>query len=146
MKDEKPSSSDNHTLLVQLNDAVSHLGKQMSEHIDQQHLENTRLHARIDGVQIETRNGVDSIKSSLADRGRVGPSQVAVLLSALAIVGGLAQSYISVRLGNITPVIEENTRQNAEDSQTSKALSEQITLLRIEQAVLSDRAEKEEEP
>ncbi len=146
MKSDRPSSGDNHTLLVQLNDALTNLGKQMATHIDQQIIENGKLHARIDGVQIETRNGVDSIKASLADRGRVGPAQVAVLLSALAIIGGLAQSYISVRLGNITPLIEHNTLQNAEDAHTRNELREQITLLRIQQGVLADRFTRREEP
>lgn len=110
----KPSvSQENHIMLVQLNDAVTSLSKQVGNHISEQQDENIRLHQRIDTVQGETRKGVDEIKSSLASTGKVNSGQIfgliAVLISVLAFFGGLAQAYLSVRLGNITPLIEHNS-------------------------------------
>lgn len=106
------TSLENHTLLVQLTDAVGGLGKQMATHISEQQEVNNRLHQRIDGVQNETRQGVDSIKASLSGMGKVNSTQVfalvAVLVSVLTMFGGLAHSYLSVRLGNITPLIDSN--------------------------------------
>lgn len=110
----KPNvSQENHIMLVQLNDAVTSLSKQVGNHISEQQDENIRLHQRIDTVQNETRKGVDEIKSSLANTGKVSSGQIfsliAVLISVLAFFGGLAQAYLSVRLGNITPLIEHNS-------------------------------------
>lgn len=131
-------SGENHTLLVQLNDAVTAMGKQVGQHIEQQTKENVRLHERIDGVQVETRNGVDAIKASLASSGKVTASNIfaliAVLVSVMALVGGIAQAYISVRLGNITPLIDANMAQIEQVRTEQHRQREELTLTRIEAA------------
>lgn len=138
MKDKPSTSQENHTMLVQLTDAVSVLTKQVGSHISEQQQENKRLHERIDGVQLETRNGVDAIKSSLAQTGKISASNIfaliAVIISVLALVGGIATAYIDVRLGNITPLIEANAAQAGELKAAQQRLSEDLTRTRIEAA------------
>lgn len=140
MKSQAATSTDNHTLLVQLGDGVTNLSSQVSKHITEQQAENGRLHLRIDGVQGETRKGVDEIKASLANAGKISSSHVAVLLSIFAIGGGLAQSYISVRLGNITPLIERNAADNAADSAGREKTRNDLSDLRVKIAILEERS------
>jgi hypothetical protein len=135
------ASEANHTLLIQLADAVGNVGKQVAEqgdyltrHITEQQEENRIIHTRINDNRDETTRGITEIKDSLASRGRLSAAHVAVALSAVAMLSGLAQAYISVRLGNITPLIDANTAAIAAGDGQRMQMREELTKARIESA------------
>lgn len=132
-KTESPSMQ-NHTLLVQLTDAVASLNTTVSKHISEQQQENDRLHQRIDNVQNETRKGVDEIKASLAGNGKINSGHIAVLIALLTMFGGLAHAYLSVRLGNITPLIDSNKHQLEALHAELRQHRDELTATRIESA------------
>lgn len=125
-------------MLVQLNDAVAGLTKTVSSHMSEQQNENVRLHQRIDTVQNETRKMVDEIKSSLANTGKISAGQIfsliAVLISVLAFFGGLAQAYLSVRLGNITPLIDHHSEGLAMTHEELRQAQADLAESRLENA------------
>ncbi len=135
-------SSENHTMLVQLTDSVNNLGKQVSQSYEAQQAENKNLHARIDSVQVETRKGVDEIKSSLAQTGKISASNIfaliAVIVSVLALGGGIATAYIDVRLGNITPLIEANAAHTDDLRTEMRSQREDLTRARLEAARMDE--------
>lgn len=137
-KQQDSISSENHELLVRLSDSVTHLGEQVTTFHKAQQTENRVLHERIDSVQIETRKGVDEIKNTLAQSGKISAgnifSLIAVLVSVLALIGGITQSYISVRLGNITPLIDHNAAMLHEQHVELRSQREDLTKARIEAA------------
>jgi hypothetical protein len=104
------TSLENHTMLVQLNDAVTGLARQVTSHISEQKEVNNHLYSRIDTVQNETRRGVDEIKGSLGQSGKISPAHVAALISLMALFGGFAQFFLDTKIANITPLIDSNTR------------------------------------
>ena len=89
-------------------------GKQLAASISNQERENENIYKRIDIAQEEMRKGVAEIKDSLASRGKISSTQIfaliAVLISGMALFGGIAQAYISVRLDTIKPLIDTNTQ------------------------------------
>ena len=121
MKTASQTSTDNHTLLIQLGDSLlgikqqqEGLGGQLTTHIKEQQIENQRLNTRIDDTQVQSRKGVEEIKDSLAQRGRISGGVIlgfiGVTCSVLALIGGITQAYVSSRIENIIPLIEYNTR------------------------------------
>ena len=135
---KEAASQQNHTLLIQLADNLAAIGKQLGAHITEQQQENIRLHSRIDETQTQARTGVMEIKDSLASRGRISSGQVfsfvAVLVSLMTMAGGLSQAYISVRLGNITPLIDANTAATAAVNAEQQRQREELTRSRVDNA------------
>lgn len=111
IKDNK-FSAENHTMLVQLRDNVGTLSSTVTSFITAQGEENRRLHGRID-LQGETVNrrieaqgealsrAVGSIKDSIAERARVTPALIAMILSSIAILGGAGTAYIGLQTAPI---------------------------------------------
>lgn len=138
-------SEQNHTLLVKLADRVDNVGTTLKSFIDAQSEENRRIHERIDDAQERTAKAVESIKDSMASRGRVSGgfilSLCATLVSTLAILGGLATTYVNNRLETIQPTL---TRHAAEiDAQRHAMEQERRQASEIQSQLAAHRAAQE---
>lgn len=139
------TSVDNHTLLIQLKDAMTTIGAQLGSHITEQQAENKAIHQRItdsERAQREAENrfsaALDSLKDLLGKKGQLSGSGVlsliAVAFTMIVGVGGIVTKYIDVRLGNVEPLIKHNTYAALASSAERDVMREQLVTVRVEQA------------
>jgi len=99
-------SEENHTLLVQLRDNVGSLGGTLDNFIKAQSEENRRLHGRIDDTNSAMLTAVGSIKDTIAERSRVTPALIAMILSSLAIIGGAGSYFVNLQASTLRTDID----------------------------------------
>lgn len=137
----KEAVNDNHGLLLQLVDHQKSFSEKLDTHIANTETETKRIDERIDRVQDIFRNSIDELKSTLSASGKISSGSifalVAVLMSFATLTGGAVSAYVSVRLGNITPLISANTTAIQADEAKAAEMQRQLHQFQLE-AVRAD--------
>ena len=98
------ASVENHALLIQLSDSFKSVVNKLDSHIASSEIKSAAIHLRI-----------DEVRDQLAAKGKLSSGSIfgfaGVSMSALLLIGGVVSAYVSVRLGNIIPLIEANTQE-----------------------------------
>ena len=128
------TTEDNHTLLVQLKDSVGMVGGTLDAFIKAQSEENRRIHERIDNTNTTIVSAVGAIKDGMAERGRITPSLVAMVLSSVAIFGGAGSTYVTMQTASLKSDTANNTSQIQNAEQARNILSEGLRRVETETA------------
>ena len=99
------ASVENHALLIQLSDSFKAVVNKLDSHIASSETKSAAIHVRI-----------DEVRDQLAAKGKLSSGSIfgfaGVFMTALLLIGGVMSAYVSVRLGNIIPIIDANTQAN----------------------------------
>lgn len=139
-------SSENNTILIELREKfagtsadVKGLAQNVSNFVEAQQLENSKLHRRIDDAidlqrKAEDRQqaGIDAIKDLVSTKGRIGLAHIAIIVSFLTTAGLITHAYVGMR---VEPL--ENNQLDVKEQVIKQW--EHILELRINDAVLNEK-------
>lgn len=131
---DKQLREDNHTILVQLQTGVADMGSTLTKFMEAQGKENKALHERIDDTNKSFSTAVSSIKDSIAERSRMTPALGAMILSSLAIIGGMCSAYIGLRTDGLRADINHVSADLIASGQHRRAMDEKLVEVRVDAA------------
>ena len=132
---KEEQSHANYDVLIRLEEGQDGMRKSFEKFTQDQEIENKVIHARIDATQKEFLTAVGTLKEGMAERGRINPSHIAIILSLFAIISGAGATYVQMQLNPVEKQVIANASKITSSETERMLLSKDLQSIAVETAV-----------
>ena len=136
---------ENHDVLLRLEAAVGGMSGRFEKFAADQEIENKLLHARITETQTNFLTTFSQLKEGMAEKGRITPAFVAIILSLITIFSGAGAAYVGMMNSPLEKAIAANRASISEDNRERAELDNKIQRSAIQHAVADAKFEQDRE-
>lgn len=133
----------NYDVLIRLEESMTGMRGSFEKFTVEQEIENKRIHSRIDATQEKFLLTFTTLKDGMAEKGRITPAFVAIVLSLLTTSGWVCSRYIDMQVAPLNGAIELNLENLSEAHRVQAILATKLQEVAVGTAVADAKAEQD---